>query len=82
MDDRRSSGRWMLIIGAHEGQMRLACECCGAHAIRPSSLLFWVTRCHVCGEIAEIHGPRERISDTRPVRLSFERSAATVERPS
>ena len=68
MDDRRSSGRQVLIIGAHEGDLRLACESCGAHAIRPSALLFWVARCHVCGEIAEIHGPRERISDSRAVR--------------
>lgn len=55
----------MLIIGAHDGKLRLACEACGAHAIRPSELLFWAARCHVCGEIAEIHGPRQRISDSR-----------------
>ena len=66
MDDQHTrSGQRMLIIGAHEGKLRLACEACGAHAIRSSSLLFWSARCEVCGEIAEIHGPRERISQTR-----------------
>ena len=71
----------MLIIGAHEGNLRLACESCGAHAIRSSAILFWATRCHVCGEIAEIHGPRERISGsradaaTRVFRLSFSRDS-------
>lgn len=66
----------MLIIGAHDGKLRLACEACGAHAIRSSELLFWATRCHVCGQIAEIHGPRERISDTR-VLADGERAAAS-----
>ena len=69
MDDRRSVSepeRRMLIIGAHKGDLRLACENCGAHAIRPSSLLFWAVRCHVCSEIAEIRPPRERISDLPP----------------
>lgn len=67
----------MLIIGAHEGNLRLACESCGAHAIRSSSTLFWATRCNVCGEIAEVHGPRERISGSRKAEtragLSFPR---------
>lgn len=67
----------MLIIGAHEGNLRLECECCGAHAIRPSSLLFWAARCHVCGEIAEVRPPRSRISDSRPVRLQMQRAAAS-----
>lgn len=66
----------MLIIGADDGKLRLACEACGAHAIRPSSLLFWVARCHVCCEIAEIHGPRQRISDTRPAPLLNEPARA------
>src|SRR3954470_23441317 len=60
MDDQNAeSGYGMLIIGAADGKLRLACEACGAHAIRPSSLLFWATRCQVCGEIAEIQAPRE-----------------------
>ena len=72
MDDRRSVSepeRRMLIIGAHKGDLRLACENCGAHAIRPSSLLFWAVRCHVCGEISEVRSPRERISDPRAAPL-------------
>jgi hypothetical protein len=80
MDDQHGDARHrMLIIGAHEGQLRLACESCGAHAIRSSALLFWATRCHVCGEIAEIHGPRERITgshaadDARAATVSFTR---------
>ena len=69
----------MLIIGAQGGNLRLACEACGAHAIRSSASLFWATRCHVCGEIAEIHGPRERISaegavdERHPAAISFTR---------
>ena len=59
----------MLIIGAHKGDLRLACENCGAHAIRPSSLLFWAVRCHVCSEISEVRPPRERISDPDPAPL-------------
>jgi hypothetical protein len=67
MDGHRSrSGRPMLIIGAHDGNLRLECESCGAHAIRPSSLLFWAVRCHVCSEIAEIRPSRVRILDSRP----------------
>jgi hypothetical protein len=59
-------GSKMLIIGESDGKLRLECEDCGAHAIRPRSILFWATRCQVCGAIGEIHRARERISDSRP----------------
>ena len=55
----------MLIIGADDENLRLACEACGAHAIHPISCGFWALRCLVCGEIGEIHGPRVRISGSR-----------------
>jgi hypothetical protein len=55
----------MLIIGADDGNLRLACEACGAHTICPGSFRFWALRCHVCGEIGEIHSPRTRMSASR-----------------
>lgn len=79
MEDQHGySGGRMLIIGAHDANLRLACESCGAHAIRASDVLFWATRCHVCGEIGEVHGARTRISEPRVAdatrdRLSFPR---------
>ena len=66
----------MLIIGADDENLRLACEACGAHAIRPASFRFWALRCHVCGEIGEIHGPRARMSASRSASLIGEGTLA------
>jgi hypothetical protein len=73
-------GARMLIIGAHDGDLRLSCDECGAHAIRPSWILFDAARCEVCGVIGEIHGPRQRISDTRRAPLRVESARAGFSR--